>query len=397
MRPSSAQLGEQRLDALGADRVDGAERLVEQQHRRVLDQRPGQQHPLALAARQLAEALVAALSSRPTRASACGRRVALRPARRQPPAPVAQRAHQGHVQRADREVEPRAVGLGQVGRAGRRPRRCRAARAGRRPARGTGWSCRRRWGRARTGEVPGVERERDVLERGRAARSRRRGPRPGRRARSPATLRSPLTTRSRRTAGRPTTATAGPGGTSSPQREVEPEHPLRQRQRHGQRQHAPQAIAEQPGHRRGHHQQRGHQQRADRGQRRHHRGGHQAEQDQVRARRPGTPAPRARPRRSKPAAAHAGPSRNVPSTASTATAAEAARSPPWTPSRLPNSSDVDPGAGGEDVAGQHHSRGQRGHQQRAPRWCRRPRPSARGDRPRRRRSRRPPPARRAGG
>ena len=42
------------------------------------------------------------------------RRLALGPARRQPPAARRERAHQRHVERADREVEPRALGLRHV-------------------------------------------------------------------------------------------------------------------------------------------------------------------------------------------------------------------------------------------------------------------------------------------
>jgi hypothetical protein len=44
------ELDLERLAELG---VKGAERLVQQQHRRVEDQRPGQRDPLLLAARQL--------------------------------------------------------------------------------------------------------------------------------------------------------------------------------------------------------------------------------------------------------------------------------------------------------------------------------------------------------
>ena len=86
---------------------------------------------------------------RPTRSSAAP--AASRSARRggQPPAARRERAHERHVERGDREVEPGAVGLRDVGRAARSPRRCRRAARARRGGRGRGSSCRRRWVRAR--------------------------------------------------------------------------------------------------------------------------------------------------------------------------------------------------------------------------------------------------------
>ena len=49
------------LEARAGDRVDGAERLVHQQHRRVGAERTGHAHPLALAAGELVGVAVAEL------------------------------------------------------------------------------------------------------------------------------------------------------------------------------------------------------------------------------------------------------------------------------------------------------------------------------------------------
>ena len=51
-----AQLAQHGLDPRGARRVDARQRLVEQQHARVLDERAGDQHALALAAGERPEA-----------------------------------------------------------------------------------------------------------------------------------------------------------------------------------------------------------------------------------------------------------------------------------------------------------------------------------------------------
>ena len=53
--PLAGKVGEQCLEQLGTRRVDPGERLVEQQHRRVLDERSRDEDALALAARQLPE------------------------------------------------------------------------------------------------------------------------------------------------------------------------------------------------------------------------------------------------------------------------------------------------------------------------------------------------------
>ena len=62
-------------EQLGARRVESRERLVEQQHAGVLDERAGDEHALALAARQVAEGLLrlvgqADAGERPPRARA---------------------------------------------------------------------------------------------------------------------------------------------------------------------------------------------------------------------------------------------------------------------------------------------------------------------------------------
>ena len=49
------QLGDQPLEPRGARRVETAEGLVEQQHRRLANKRTCDEHALALAARELAE------------------------------------------------------------------------------------------------------------------------------------------------------------------------------------------------------------------------------------------------------------------------------------------------------------------------------------------------------
>ena len=117
-----AQLGEHRVDQLGAGGVHARERLVEQQHGRVLHQRPCQQGALALAARQLAERNVR-LRGQADPVEGRPRGGALTAPRRQPPAAVRERAHQRHVQRAYREVEPGALGLRDVGRPAAHPHR----------------------------------------------------------------------------------------------------------------------------------------------------------------------------------------------------------------------------------------------------------------------------------
>ena len=150
-----AQLAQHRLDARGARRVDARERLVEQQHARVLDERAGDQHALALAAGERAEARAGARRrARRARAPASAV-VALRAAEPAVEGRAVVGAHQRDVERVDGEVQPGVVGLGHVGRRARPARPRRGGRAARRAARGTASSCRRRWARARPPTVPG--------------------------------------------------------------------------------------------------------------------------------------------------------------------------------------------------------------------------------------------------
>ena len=142
------QLREHALDLRRARAVDARQRLVEQQQRRVLDERAGDQDALALAAAERPEARV-------------------RPARRAPRARAPRRPSRGpsratrlnHGVRPyapisatscarDREVEPRALGLRHVRRPARELHRRPSGTAARPAARGTASSCRRRWARA---------------------------------------------------------------------------------------------------------------------------------------------------------------------------------------------------------------------------------------------------------
>jgi len=99
-----AQLAEQRFDAGRAGGVDAAERLVEQHHRPVLQQRAGDQHALPLAAGEVAEAAAGAVGEadaleRGVRGLAVGAGDA-------PPCRGAGvGAHQHDVERGDGEVE----------------------------------------------------------------------------------------------------------------------------------------------------------------------------------------------------------------------------------------------------------------------------------------------------
>ena len=103
-------------------RVDACERLVEQQHRRVLHERAREQRALALAARERAEARVRLRRRGPTRASAARRRGAVGAAR---PAATSGRA------RARPSARRRARSRGSRGGCGRsgRRRRCGPASA----------------------------------------------------------------------------------------------------------------------------------------------------------------------------------------------------------------------------------------------------------------------------
>src|SRR5205085_6078908 len=104
------ELAEQALEELRARPVDARERLVEEERRGVLDERPRDEDALPLAAGELAELLV----REPLEPDARERgesRPALAPAERPPPGQARERAHECDVERADRVVEARALGL----------------------------------------------------------------------------------------------------------------------------------------------------------------------------------------------------------------------------------------------------------------------------------------------
>ena len=109
------QLTEHGLDPRGAGGVDARQRLVEQQHAGVLEQRAGDQDALALAAGQRAEPPACAVGEADA-VERIARRVALGARERAPGRRAAVGAHQHDVERADREVEPGPVGLRHVGR-----------------------------------------------------------------------------------------------------------------------------------------------------------------------------------------------------------------------------------------------------------------------------------------
>ena len=167
------ELVEQPLEQLGARLVDARERLVEQQDRRVLDERAGDEHALALAARELAELLVArGRRARRARAPRARRAARRRPGRRHHGEPR-ERAHQRDVERADRDS--RAASARSAGRSRSRPRaveRAGAAARARRAARGRASSCRRRSGRARRSARPARASNVTPVEHRRARRSR---------------------------------------------------------------------------------------------------------------------------------------------------------------------------------------------------------------------------------
>ena len=109
----AAQLREQAVDQRGAGRVDARERLVEEQHAGVLHERAGEQGALALAAGELAERGAGLVRQADAVERGMGRGAVGAP-RRQPPASPGERAHEGHVERVDGEVQPGALRLGDV-------------------------------------------------------------------------------------------------------------------------------------------------------------------------------------------------------------------------------------------------------------------------------------------
>ena len=171
-RPSAASSPSSRSSSSRARLVDAGERLVEEQDRRVLDERAGDEHALALAAGELAE-----LRARERRRGRRGRArrardARLGAARPPPPGQARERPHQRDVERGDRVVEPRALGLRHVAEAA-----CGADRAAR-PASSSPSSARKSvdlpppFGPSTPIRSPGLELERDALEHGRRRRSR---------------------------------------------------------------------------------------------------------------------------------------------------------------------------------------------------------------------------------
>jgi hypothetical protein len=118
------EVAEQRLEPVGARRVEPREGLVEQDDPRVLHERPRHQHALALAAGEVAEGGVRLLGQAHRR-QRLARGAALRAPRAMPPGQRRYGAHERHVERADREVQARALGLrddGEAPRGAQRPR-----------------------------------------------------------------------------------------------------------------------------------------------------------------------------------------------------------------------------------------------------------------------------------
>ena len=179
------------------------------------------------------------MRSEPGQAHALQRRaggVAVAAAGGQPPAP-GQRAHDRHVQRADGEVQPGVGGLGHVGGPALDVEAARRRRELAQRARGTAWSCRRRWGRARTPSCrPRTANETPVstgvaavaggqprdLQRGAHAGTSRGGPRGAQRQGAG---------HERRRRAAPEHGDRGPGRHVQPQRAVQPEQALARRPR----------------------------------------------------------------------------------------------------------------------------------------------------------------------
>ncbi len=110
-RPSRASRSSSASQPIGARLVQAGERFVEEHHGRVLHERTRDEHALALAAGEVPERRVGVVAQPDG-----GERVAgtgtVATARAPPPRPSGDRAHERDVQRAHREVEPRALGLG---------------------------------------------------------------------------------------------------------------------------------------------------------------------------------------------------------------------------------------------------------------------------------------------
>jgi hypothetical protein len=89
---------------------------VEQQQLRVLHEATRDQHPLALAAREVAEGVAGAVIDADSRQGGV-RDLSVKVAGASPPGQAGERAHQGDVEGGNGEIEPGALGLGNGGRA----------------------------------------------------------------------------------------------------------------------------------------------------------------------------------------------------------------------------------------------------------------------------------------
>ncbi len=167
-RPSRGKLGDQALKALGGRDVEPGEGLIEKQQLSVLHQPSRDQNALALAAGEIAEGVHRA--RRDTDPLQGGQRgAAILVAGPPPPRKPRQGAHQGDVERRDREVEPGALGLGH-GRGARRGHRpSRASAAARRAATRISVVLPPPLGPSSATRCPGVDLEAHLLDRRLAA------------------------------------------------------------------------------------------------------------------------------------------------------------------------------------------------------------------------------------
>src|SRR4051812_46422648 len=106
-----AELAQQPLEQRRARAVEPAEGLVEQQHGRVLDERAGDEDALALAAREVAERRARQVAQ-PDALQRTPGGAAVVASGAPPPRQPRDRAHERDVERADREVQARALRLG---------------------------------------------------------------------------------------------------------------------------------------------------------------------------------------------------------------------------------------------------------------------------------------------
>ena len=335
------------------------ERLVEQEHLRVLDQRAGEQGALALAAGQLAEA-----DARLRRRGRPGR---ARPRRRR-----ARRGAAAATSGRAASVPIRATSSAVTGKSSRVRSVC-ATYAGR-PLSSTRPVVRlelaeedAEQGRLAAAvraehahRLAGARLERDVLEHRHAVVARGELLDGTAGALTPPAFRVAAATARHTSA--PSTATGGPGGHVEPVGQVEAGDALGERERERAGDKAADAAGE---HARGggrKHVDRGHEQGADRRDGGDGRHGHEREQQEVGAPGRGVRGPRA-PSGSKPTADHVRPSASAAAVASTATAAESTRSAVSEAEQGAEQQPVDGRAGLEDVAGEDHAGGERRHEQ----------------------------------